>query len=105
MCKSHYQIFSRDAGASKIELVLSEKDDYVYLFIADNGKGFNTEETKKVSYGLKNMRERTEEIGGIFTLRSHPGKGRILKFACQSKGSKFNLFIIFVERDNGTVGN
>lgn len=69
----------RHAGASKIELVLSEKDDYVYLFIADNGKGFNTEETKKVSYGLKNMRERTEEIGGIFTLRSHPGKGTYIE--------------------------
>jgi len=69
----------RHSGADKIELVLTERNKYVYLFIGDNGKGFNTELTKKVSYGLKNMRERTEEIGGIFTLRSQPGKGTYIE--------------------------
>lgn len=69
----------RHADANSIKLELTERDHFVYLYIRDNGKGFNTEEEKKASYGLKNMQERCEEIGGIFTLRSQIGKGTYIE--------------------------
>ena len=69
----------RHADADSIKLELTERDHFVYLYIRDNGKGFNTEEEKKASYGLKNMQDRCEEIGGIFTLRSQLGKGTYIE--------------------------
>ncbi|RTR31439.1 sensor histidine kinase [Robertmurraya yapensis] len=65
----------RHAEASKITMTLTEKENYIYLFIGDNGKGFNPNTERIVSYGLKTMRERCEELGGVFKIRSKEKEG------------------------------
>ncbi len=65
----------KHAEATKITITLTEKESYIYLFIGDNGKGFDPEIVRMTSYGMKTMRERCEEIGGIFTIRSKKKEG------------------------------
>lgn len=65
----------RHADATKVKLVLSEEERYIHLFIGDNGKGFNLHNERMTSYGLKTMRERCEQIGGTYTIRSKEKEG------------------------------
>jgi two-component system, NarL family, sensor histidine kinase LiaS len=65
----------RHADAAKVKLVLSEEDHYIHLFIGDNGKGFNINSERMTSYGLKTMRERCEQIGGTYNIRSKEKEG------------------------------
>jgi signal transduction histidine kinase len=43
--------------------------------ITDDGVGFNLENNTEGSYGLKNMRKRAEEMGGILNIITKEGKG------------------------------
>ena len=45
------------------------------ITIADDGCGFNPENIRTGGTGLKNMRQRMEEIGGKFELQTTPGRG------------------------------
>ncbi|MFD2208439.1 histidine kinase [Virgibacillus halophilus] len=67
----------RHAKATDVKLELYKREHEVFVHIRDNGKGFDTTKDidKKTSYGLKTMRERSEELGGTFTIRSIPGEG------------------------------
>lgn len=67
----------RHAEASKVKVSIRQDEREVFIHLADNGKGFNVEanKEKKTSYGLKTMRERAEEIGGVLTIRSKEGEG------------------------------
>ncbi|CAG9622526.1 sensor histidine kinase [Sutcliffiella rhizosphaerae] len=66
----------RHADATSVKLDMHQKGkQYVYIFISDNGKGFELNTQKQSSYGLHTMRERCEEIGGQFSIRSKKGEG------------------------------
>ncbi|KGX84734.1 sensor histidine kinase [Pontibacillus litoralis] len=65
----------RHAEAEEVSIVLQKKAHEVFLHIGDNGKGFTVDHQKKASYGLKTMKERTEELGGNFAIHSKQGKG------------------------------
>ena len=67
----------RHANANKVALSIKVRSDSIDLHISDDGKGFNIEEQaqSKTSYGLKTMKERSEEIGGTFRIRSKVGQG------------------------------
>src|SRR5690625_5012655 len=67
----------RHAFATEVRLDIIQKPDEVFVYIADNGKGFdiNNNQNKKASYGLKTMQERSEEIGGTFIVRSNINEG------------------------------
>ena len=45
----------------------------------DNGKGFSEDELERVN-GIRNMRERSREVGGKLELLSQPGEGTTLRF-------------------------
>ncbi len=61
--------------------VLIEAGSNKLLFnITDDGKGFTG---SHVGNGLANMRLRTEELGGIFTIESKPEKGTAISFQFQ----------------------
>ncbi len=49
--------------------------DQFELVVRDNGIGFDTTHSKPFANGLKNMRNRMEELGYTFTMVSAPGKG------------------------------
>ncbi|MFA8438099.1 histidine kinase [Pueribacillus sp. YX66] len=65
----------RHAKASAIELILYMVNEQVRLKITDNGIGFNVNEQKTSSYGLRTMVERVNEIGGMIEIFSRPQKG------------------------------
>lgn len=69
----------RHADATKVKLSLTEKNAYIHLFIGDNGKGFNIQQERMASYGLKTMRERCEQIGGIYNIRSKENEGTYIE--------------------------
>lgn len=67
----------RHAGATKVKIELSIRSNVLFIHIRDNGKGFDPEllNQRKTSYGLKTIKERSEELGGTFTLRSNVNQG------------------------------
>lgn len=76
----------RHAEATTIKITLTEKENYIYLYIADNGKGFDPNQERLTSYGLKTMRERCEELGGVFHIRSKKNEGTYIDIRIPFKG-------------------
>ncbi|WP_299015147.1 tetratricopeptide repeat-containing sensor histidine kinase [uncultured Polaribacter sp.] len=62
------------ANAKELILSFKQTKKTVILSIADNGLGFDTQ-AKKNGIGLKNMKERVEEINGVFSVESELEKG------------------------------
>lgn len=69
----------RHAKASEVELLLITRDNIGILRIQDNGEGFNIEQDKSTSYGLRNIAERAVEIGCSYKIVSIPGEGTIVE--------------------------
>lgn len=69
----------KHAKTTQAKIHLATTDDQVTLEITDNGQGFNVENlmatTDQPHWGLLNMRERAEAIGGHFQIVSHPDAG------------------------------
>ncbi|GAA0596249.1 two-component system sensor histidine kinase LiaS [Virgibacillus siamensis] len=67
----------RHSKATDVTIEASVRSKELFVHISDNGAGFNVKEDtgRKTSYGLKTMRERTEELGGTFAIRSTKGEG------------------------------
>lgn len=71
---------SKYAEATEVSLDLHRKENQVYVRVKDNGKGFDSEnivKNKKAGsgFGLLNMKERAELIGGKVEIISSPGNG------------------------------
>ncbi|MFD2630312.1 sensor histidine kinase [Oceanobacillus kapialis] len=67
----------RHANATEVKLEIFKRANELFIHIRDNGKGFEVHERveNKASYGLKTMRERAEELGGTFVIRSDQNEG------------------------------
>jgi len=67
----------RHANATEVTLKFTKRNNELFVHIADDGDGFDVDvdSQRKTSYGLKTMRERSEEIGGTFSLKSIKGEG------------------------------
>jgi signal transduction histidine kinase/ligand-binding sensor domain-containing protein len=65
---------SKHAQAGKVEVGLTLNNGELQLRISDDGRGFDTKGAF-AGLGLRNMRERMEQAGGVITLRSRPGAG------------------------------
>jgi len=66
---------ARHARAREVLLRVATSEKQVAITIQDDGCGFNGVPDNASSDGLRNMRQRIEEIGGQFQLDSQPGKG------------------------------
>jgi len=68
---------AKHAQAKSVEISLHEASGRVMLDIADDGIGFEANETPpdKQHWGLITMRERAEAVGVVFRLESAPGAG------------------------------
>ncbi|MGM0778389.1 MAG: sensor histidine kinase [Bacillota bacterium] len=69
----------RHSKSQNLEVLLIQRDDYAILRVADDGVGFDVEETKAGSYGLQNMYERAAEVGGSMKIISVKNKGTRLE--------------------------
>ncbi|WP_026691755.1 sensor histidine kinase [Alteribacter aurantiacus] len=66
----------RHSKAEKMTVLCVSRDEYVILRITDNGIGFSVDDAiERSSYGLTNMKERAEAIGGAFKIVSVEGEG------------------------------
>jgi len=65
----------RHATATEVCLRITANNKSVELTIEDNGQGFEHVPDDALADGLRNMRQRIEEIGGQFHLESRPGAG------------------------------
>ena len=74
---------AQHAHASRVNVSIHEIADAVLLEISDTGKAFDVERVlnarKNKRLGLIGMRERTEMIGGTFTVESAPGTGTTVR--------------------------
>jgi two-component system sensor histidine kinase/response regulator len=66
----------RHAQAHLVHVLLTREPDQVRLFVEDDGQGFDPLLSRSGGHlGLWSMRERVEQMGGQFKVRSAPGKG------------------------------
>jgi signal transduction histidine kinase len=69
----------RHAQAQQVSVTLVRKADRVELRVVDDGLGFDTQLPRSGRHvGLWSMRERVEQLGGQFEVRSIPGQGTTL---------------------------
>ncbi|WP_078392274.1 GAF domain-containing sensor histidine kinase [Shouchella patagoniensis] len=66
-CKKHAQ-------SDSVHISLNYQEKTLCLTICDNGVGFN-ENKPNYSFGLSSIYKRADELGGVATLKSKPGKG------------------------------
>ena len=64
--------------ATKVELILQEMADKIYLTIKDNGRGFDPS-NNTTGFGLQGMEERTKALDGNFNIFSKNGRGCMVK--------------------------
>lgn len=83
----------KHAQVSEARVVLSRQDKQIQVTVEDEGKGFDVEEkelypTEYGGFGLFNLRERMDLLGGSIEIISEPGEGtRITLFAPVKKES------------------
>ncbi len=65
----------KHAAASRIDLRLRVLNEHVVLEVHDNGRGFDMADRFPGHFGLSTMRERAEQLGGIFDLSSTINQG------------------------------
>ena len=69
----------RHAHAQQVCVTLGRKADHVELCVVDDGLGFDIQLPRSGRHiGLWSMRERVEQLGGQFEVRSAPGQGTAL---------------------------
>ncbi|WP_040981942.1 sensor histidine kinase [Oceanobacillus jeddahense] len=80
----------RHANADTVKVEIKRKQEELHLRIEDDGAGFelDNQQDKKTSYGLKTMKERSEELGGTFTIRSKKGQGTYIYIRIPNQGSE-----------------
>lgn len=80
----------KHAQASKVHMRLAEDAEIITLEIADNGKGFElsaVENQQKRGFGLMNMKERIEIMGGHFEILAVPQRGVNIKMSIPARGT------------------
>lgn len=74
ICQESLTNVMRHANATLVTVKLLNQADGVYLYVIDNGKGFEDNQ-KKDSYGLTGMSERIMSVKGKLTIDSIIGQG------------------------------
>jgi signal transduction histidine kinase len=70
----------KHAGASQVVVALADVDGALHMEIRDDGSGFDATSPQALNHrGLRNMRLRTQHLGGMFDLESAPGLGTTLR--------------------------
>jgi signal transduction histidine kinase len=65
---------TKHAAASEVQVYLFEVPGYIAILVADNGKGFNVNNSR-AGIGLSNIMSRVEAFNGTVEILSEPGKG------------------------------
>lgn len=65
----------KHAKASRLEVYLNQTPTELQLKMVDNGVGFDMDQVRELSYGLKNIEDRVNDLAGTLRLISQKGKG------------------------------
>ncbi|TWT10365.1 sensor histidine kinase [Streptococcus sp. sy004] len=65
----------KHAQATRLEVYLQEKETEVELKMVDNGRGFDLNVARELSYGLTNIQERVDDLAGTMTFLTSLGNG------------------------------
>ncbi|WP_070030373.1 sensor histidine kinase [Streptococcus agalactiae] len=65
----------KHSQASRLEVYLNQTENELQLKMIDNGIGFDMDSVYDLSYGLKNIEDRVEDLAGNLQLLSQPDKG------------------------------
>ena len=65
----------RHAQASCRDVYLYQTETELQLKVADNGRGFQLDDVDELSYGLRNIKERVEDMAGSIQLLTAPKQG------------------------------
>lgn len=65
----------KHSKATRLEVYLNQTENELQLKMVDNGIGFDMDESHDLSYGLKNIKDRVDDLGGTLQLLSQPDKG------------------------------
>jgi signal transduction histidine kinase len=71
---------AKHANTKHVQVGLTRDEDCIVITVVDDGSGFNRAECKvrqgkSGGFGLFNVRQRVEYLGGRFTIEALPGKG------------------------------
>jgi PAS domain S-box-containing protein len=85
----------KHAQARNVQIfVSSTPSDHNVLFrqlrleIIDDGKGFDPDQIQSGGFGLQNMRERAQLLGGVLNIKSNPEGGTVVSFFGEIEGIK-----------------
>ena len=83
ICQESLANAIKHAQATEVTVALSFDDAHVRLSVRDNGKGFDPAETHRQKdsggFGLINMRERAQILGGALSVQSDSGQGTLVE--------------------------
>ena len=65
----------KHARAQQMDVFLHQEGKQLHLRMVDDGIGFEQEKLERLSYGLKNIQERVEDMAGTIKIRTSPQKG------------------------------
>ncbi|MGT2930147.1 sensor histidine kinase [Streptococcus dentasini] len=65
----------KHAHASRLEVYLYQVDNEVQFKMIDDGQGFDMDASRELSYGLKNIQDRVDDLAGTVNMLSSKGKG------------------------------
>jgi signal transduction histidine kinase len=71
----------KHSHANHVSITFCSDRHQLKMTIADNGRGFEVSPQTLQGYGLRNMFQRMEGLGGVFEILSAPGRGTKLTFA------------------------
>ncbi|MFA6546877.1 MAG: two-component regulator propeller domain-containing protein [Limisphaerales bacterium] len=84
-CKEALHNAIKHAHATEVRVELELAGPVLRASITDNGRGFAPSATPRGGNGLRNMRQRIENLGGRFELRSAPGRGTTVEMTITLK--------------------
>jgi signal transduction histidine kinase len=74
----------KHAGATRVEVELTESDGRLELVVRDDGVGFDVAPTRRREaaghFGLRGLQERAAQVGGAAEIDSVPGKGTTIRW-------------------------
>jgi signal transduction histidine kinase len=71
----------KHSGASIVNVRILMRETTLSLVVEDNGVGFDSQERPAAGhgFGLHGLKERAQQLGGVFSISSTPGKGTIVR--------------------------
>jgi signal transduction histidine kinase len=75
LARESFSNITRHAAASRVRVQLKVEDDTVKLDFWDNGRGFDSSARHNTGQGMRNLTDRTANLGGRFRIESKPGQG------------------------------